>query len=296
MDANKIKQLKSCRTPTEAAPIMETLRLRPSQKKLVETALQLQHSQDPRQRAFGEDYFATAIREAEDDEKLKEEHKDQANIGDVGNDRDSVDKKVSEADEITGALDSHQSSDIDMPYPAEGSDAPQSDIESSKTAQGENQMREMPMGGGMPGMQMPPPPMPQQQAGGMPPLDPALMQGMKPQLPPGLNPAMMKQMQYTVQEAMKTYVRPIVKEVKKLREAYIAVDKKIQETEALRGGMKLDLDAIKKASPVHVRETISDLDIPVPTVEHTRFDLEAAHNDILAMDKAISNKRSDIYG
>jgi len=102
-------------------------------------------------------------------------------------------------------------------------------------------------------------------------------------------------MQYTVQEAMKTYVRPIVKEVKKLREAYIAVDKKFQEIESLRGGMRLDIDAIKKASPVRVRETLGDIDIPVPTVEHTRFDLENAHNDILAMDKAIDNKRSDIY-
>lgn len=304
MDVNQVNKLKACRTIAEADPIMETLKLRPSQKKLVETAIQLQHSTDPRQRAHGEDFWFTAIKEAEEDEKDKDKikeddggaHRKQGGEEDV--------KKLVEADEITGELDSHSSSDIDMPYPQEGADAPQSDIESSKTASGENQMREMPMPG------MPQPGMPQQQAGGqppmpgmmppqqqaMPPVDPALMGGMKPQLPQGLNPAMMKQMQYTVQEAMKTYVRPVVREVKKLREAYIAIDKKMQETEAIRGNMTLDIESIKKNSPVHVRETIGDMEIPVPEHKHTRFDLESARAEIDQMDKIISGKKNSIYG
>lgn len=286
MDAKHKTALSKCRTPTEAAPIMEALKLRPTQRKLVETALQLSHSTDPRQKAIGEDFMMTVFRETDDDDKIKEDngsaHRKQ------GGEEDVIDK-VTEADEITGELDSHQSSDIDMPYPKEGTDAPQNDIESSKTASGENQMKE---GMPMPGMMPQGPPM---QQNGMPPIDPSLMGNMKPNLPPGLNPAMMKQMQYTVTEAMKTYVRPVVKEVKKLREAYVALDKKFQETESLRGGMRLDIDHIKKNSPVQVRETIDDLNIPVPSVDHSRFELQQAQDEINAMDKAISSKKSDIY-
>ncbi|MCH7590584.1 hypothetical protein IIB34_06070, partial [PVC group bacterium] len=107
------KQLESCRTLTEAQPIMEALKVRPSERKLIETAIQLKNSPDNRQKAYGLDFMQTAIRELEDDEKknLKEDnggaHRDQGGEADIS----GIIKKNQEADMITGELDSHQSSD-----------------------------------------------------------------------------------------------------------------------------------------------------------------------------------------
>ena len=124
------QKLKLCRSCAEAKPIMEALHMGPSSQQLMDYYYQLRVSKDPRQVAHGENAFATAFREMEDEHKdnLKEDnggaHRKQGGENDI-------DKIVSEADEITGELDSHQSSDIDMPYPKEATDAPQNDIESS---------------------------------------------------------------------------------------------------------------------------------------------------------------------
>jgi len=135
------QKLQDCRTCEEARPILETMKARPSARKLVETAIQLKQSKDPRQQSYGLDFMQTAIRELEDDENDKtKEANGSAHPMDVGAGAKDIDKKMSEADEITGSLDSHQSSDIDMPYKQEGTDEPQSDIESMQTASGENQM------------------------------------------------------------------------------------------------------------------------------------------------------------
>lgn len=274
MDSN-IDKLKKCRTCAEALPIMETLKVRPSQRKLIETAIQLSHSKDPRQVAYGEDFMLTAIREIEDPGKGYDLSQQTTHM-----------KKEKEADEITGALDSHQSSKIDMPYPKEGTDAPNSDIESMQTAQGEDQMGGIkenypPMPGmGMPGM-------------GMPGMAPDLQRQMAPQMPqmPQMNtPQMMRQMQYTVQEALKRYLNPTILEVRKLREAYIALDKKLQETQSQSGSMKLDLDSVKNNSIVreHVRETISGTEIELPRIDHVRYNVEERRNNIAQMDKDLT--------
>jgi len=272
---NVIDKLKSCRTCAEAQPIMETLKVRPSQRKLIETAIQLSHSKDPRQVAYGEDFMLTAIRELDPLEGQT------THMG-KGDKPDFI-KKEKEADEITGSLDSHQSSKIDQPYPKEGTDAPNSDIESMQTAQGQNQMGGIKenyppmMGGGM----------------GMPGMAPDLQRQMAPQMPqmPQMNtPQMMRQMQYTVQESMKRYFNPMVAEVRKLREAYIALDKKMQETQSQSGTMKLDLDSVKQNSIVrdHVRETISGTEITLPEVTHARYNLEVKRDQIAQMDKDLA--------
>lgn len=296
------KQLQSCRTLTEALPIMEALKVRPSQRKLIETAIQLGNSPDNRQKAYGLDFMQTAIKELEDDEKknLKEDnggaHRDQGGEADIS----GIIKKNQEADMITGALDSHQSSDIDQPYPKEGTNAPQNDIEGTDSATGENQM-----GGikeNMPGM----PPMQPQQMGappmgqmppqpGMPPMAPDLMKQMAPQMPqmPPMNTQQqMRQMQYTIDVNFKR-LNPLIREVKKLREANVALDHKVQELENQKGAMRLDIDKVKANSVVRdhaIRETTSMYDgvnFPEPT-QYTRMELENTRQHIADIDKQLS--------
>jgi len=297
-------KIRNCRSCAEAQPILETLRVRPSQRKLIETAIQLNQSNDPRQQSHGEDFFITAFREIDDDDEVK---KAQANVGEVGNDEHDIDKKVSEADKITGSLDSHQSSDIDG-LPMEGTDAPSSDIEGSNTASGEDQMKE-----GLGGMPTPPqqpmqmnamggmPPQP-----GMPPVAPDVMQSMQPKMPPmpQMNTGqMMRQMQYTYDVNTKAffnrYLKPLIRETKKLREAYVALDKKMQETQSAAGTMKLDIDKVREHSIVrnHVRETIDNqfgnIPMPPPT-KFSRVELDENREKIRELDKVIEKRTPGI--
>jgi hypothetical protein len=237
----------------------------------------------------------------EDDEKTKEAN-GTAHPMDVGAGAKDIDKKMSEADEITGALDSHQSSDIDMPYKQEGTDEPQSDIESMQTASGENQM------GGikenmnpMPGMGAPQ--APQQMMGqgmnqmapmpGMPPVAPELMKQMAPPQIPGVTPQAMRQMQYTVEANFRRLgiqtINPLIREVKKLREANIALDKKIRELESAKGTMTLDIEKVKQNSPVRVRETTmyDNVQFPPPT-RFERVALEETRQSMLVLDKELA--------
>jgi len=295
------RKLQGCRTCEEARPILETLKARPSARKLVETAIQLKQSKDPRQQSYGLDFMQTAIRELEDDENDKtKEANGTAHPMDVGAGAKDIDKKMSEADTITGALDSHQSSDIDQPYPKEGTDEPQSDIESMQTASGENQMggikenmspypgQQAPpiqQGGGM-GMQ--PPQMP-----GMPPIAPELMKQMAPPQIPGVTPQAMRQMQYTVEANFRRLgiqtINPLIREVKKLREANLALDKKIREIESQKGSMQLDIEKVKQNAPARVRETTTydNISFPPPT-RFERVELEETRQSIFVLDKELA--------
>lgn len=297
------QKLRSCRTCAEAQPILETLKARPSERKLIETAIQLSQSRDPRQQSYGEDFFITAFREMEDDhDKNKKEqeangglHRDQGGEADIAGIIDKGDKTTKEADSITGALDSHQSSDIDMPYPKEGTDVPNSDIESMQTASGENQMGGIKENMPMPGMTGQP---------GMPPMDPGVQQQMAPQMkpmPPMNTPQMMRQMQYTVDMNNKAIysrvINPLIREVKKTREALIALDKKYRETESRAGSMKLDIEKVKLNSSVrdHVRETVPGTSIEIPQTRFPRAELENKRYDIAQLDKELSKAKPSPY-
>lgn len=300
-------KLRACRSCAEAKPIMEAMHMGSSQQQLMDYYYQLRVSKDPRQQAHGENAYATAIREA-DEENLKNNnnkqqeangglHRDQGGEADIAG---IIDKeKHQEADEITGELDSHQSSDIDMPYPKEGKDEPNSDIESMQTASGENQMGGIKENMPMPGMpQMPPAP-------GMPPMAPEVQQAMAPQMPkmPQMNtPMAMRQMQYTVEANNKRLfnrvINPLIREVKKLREANIALDKKVQETQSNAGSMKLDLDKVRENSPVRdhrIQETIPGTSIEVPSMTHPRAELEEKRYQIAQLDKELQKAKPSIY-
>lgn len=292
------RKLRECRSCAEAKPIMEAMGMGASQKQLMDYYYQLRVSKDPRQQAHGENAYATAIREADEENNNHEHDKEQeANGGlhrDQGGEADIagiIKGGQKEADEITGELDSHQSSDIDMPYPQEGKDVPNSDIESMQTASGENQMggiREM----GMPGMAPQP---------GMPPIAPEVQQAMAPKMPqmPQMNtPQAMRQMQYTVDQNNKRLfnrvITPLIREVKKLREANIALDHKVQETQSNAGTMKLDLDKIRENSPVRehrLRETVPGTNIEVPETRFPRAELEDKRYQIAQLDKELQKAK-----
>ena len=158
-----------------------------------------------------------------------------------------------------------------------------------QSASGEDQMREMPM----PGMGMPPQP-------GMPPMAPDVQQQMAPKIPPmpQMNGGqMMRQMQYTYDVNAKAffnrYVKPLIRETKKLREAYTALDKKVQETQQGAGTMKLDIDKVKENAMAahHVRETINNQhgNIPMPPpIQFNRVELDEKRTSIRELDKQLT--------
>lgn len=188
-------KLLRCQTYGEARKILETMKATPSQHKLTEIAFANPSSREV--------LLNTVIREQEgaierDDEKTPGEK--------------DVDKKVQE-EQLETPRESEGSSDSTQPYPQEGTDGQVTDV---KAADGENQMKEMPMPGAPQGM------------------CPEVAQQMAPQMPqmPQMNtPQMMKQMHYTVTEAIK----PILTKVGRLEEAIVAVDKKVKETIANGG-------------------------------------------------------------
>ncbi len=219
------KDLLNCRTLTEANAILETLRPSESARKLVETAIPLMASTDGRQRSIALDFMHTAIREIDDDNDVKPKN-------------GSVEPPTSEAVETSntqsGGSTNNQSTST-TGLQKEGTEEP---VEAGAIAT-ENQMKE---GFGQPGM-------PQQMPGQM---DPALQQAMVPPgaIPQMNNEQMMQQMRYTVQESL----RPIVSEIRALKEGLVALDGKVQET-VQSNTIALDIPIKSNAIPVRIQET-----------------------------------------
>lgn len=208
-----IKKLQECATIGQADPILTKLGAGPAVKKLVETAIILNNSQDPQQRSHAYSFMESAIKELEDDEdKLHEEVMGQHSgedglpnkpIGAEGNspenkvmteeeDKDDDEHKVKEE-----VLDNHnngpredgseQSTDNTAPYPGEGTDTttgekPMQDMEGSV-----NQWNET---GGMPPGAGGPPPGAGGPPGGMPPGNPMQQAGGPPGGMPGMMPGL----------------------------------------------------------------------------------------------------------
>jgi hypothetical protein len=147
-------KLLGCRSFAEAKKILETEKASPTALELTKIAFANPNSRDV--------LLQPVIQEMEDHTSGNQAKGDE-------NPGEKDVKKLTE-EQVQHPRDSEGSSDSTQPYPGEGKDAPNSDIESSQTASGEDQMKEM---GGMPGM------------GGMPPVAPQLQQGMQPQLPHG---------------------------------------------------------------------------------------------------------------
>ena len=244
-----IKKLQECATMGQADPILTKLNAGPAVKKLVETALVLSNSQDPQQRNHAYSFMESAIKELEDDEKLKEEemgmhgNEDGLNNHKIGEqeDDDEEDKEretheenekdkehkiheeeLSNNNQGGRTSGSEQSTDNTEPYPGEGKDTTTGEKPMQDMDGAVNQWNEtggMPPGvppGVPPGMQPGMNGLGEMPNGGgmiVPGLAPDIAQEMglgMPQPPPMDTNQMMRQIQYTVQNVIKDYDKRVV--------------------------------------------------------------------------------------
>ena len=284
--SNVLKKLQECSCAQDSLPILNSIKAKPALRRVVETAIELQQSKDPRQQHFAHNFWVTAKQEMEDDEKHQEED-------------DKIDFKKNstespkQEEQLVTSRDGHGSTDSTAPYPQEGSDEPQSDIESMQTASGENQMKEAfgqpPPQGGMGGGQMG---MPQ---GMCPEVGKQLMGGQAPPMPPMSTPQAMQQMHYTVKEAL----RPVIAMLKKHNEAISVISNQVQESSAKSRSMQLDIGKVRENALAHniVRETENTFDgqsVPPPT-RFDRFSLDETRRNIATQDTNLQKGRSSPY-
>jgi len=201
-----IKKLQECSTLGQADPILTKLGAGHAVKKLVETAIILNNSQDLAQRSHAFSFMESAIKELEDDDdhKIDEESpmgqhsgEDGLNTPKIGsgdgtiNEEEDDDKDKKEKETHGGEnkiheeeLSNHnqgprtdgseQSTDNTQPYPGEGQDSADGEKDMQKMDGTVNQWNEtggMPPPGGAPPQQpgaMPPGGMPPQQMAGPP--------------------------------------------------------------------------------------------------------------------------------
>ncbi len=286
------RQIQECTTLADVDHIFAGMRIRPTFRKTVETAVMLKSHADPNQRSIGQQFLRSAIQEAEmgeDAVTAPAEGKGLKTKGDKFVQEEELDNHNSES----GNKGGEQSSDNVEPYPqvAENSEDGSKDME--KMDDTENQMKEgFPPQNGMPQ----PPPM------GMPPmgLEPQVAnemgQGM-PQLPPMNTNQMMRQMQYTINETLKRVVQPLRNELKVHRETIKTLSRQIREVEAGKSSMKLDIGSVREnamartMNPIH--ETVTNVQSlqGQPMVHHKIQELESARADISDLDKLFRNQK-----
>lgn len=246
MTKSLIKKLQECSTLGQADPILTKLGAGHAVKKLVETAIILNNSQDPQQRSHAFSFMESAIKELENDEddhKLDEESPMGQHSGEdglpkhtIGEEEEDPEKdkekethgenKIHE-EELSnnnqgGRTDgSEQSTENEEPYPGEGEDTTTGEKPMQDMDGAINQWNET---GGMPPGAMPPqqgmpPQQPPQMAGppggGMivPGLAPDIAQEMgmgMPAPPPMDTSQQMRQMQYTIKEYFNDFHKRVV--------------------------------------------------------------------------------------
>lgn len=238
-----IEKLRSARSSIEAAKIIEALGVRVTPT--MNTSLNLGYQVRGKQEAVFEQLIGSVVQETDD--VLSGKHDDGVKV---------KKDKIEEAEKVpdkSGNDGSAQSSSING-LPKEGTDEPNSDIESMQTASGDDQMKE-----GFPGM--------------MPGLEPGLQQQMMggmAKLPP-MNPAQqIQQTQYTVREALK----PIIAELKGMKEAIRAQDAKYQEMQ----NSSISTLAVD-VPPVQIRET-QGIDTSAMPHKVVKPQLENRRNDL----------------
>jgi hypothetical protein len=258
----------------------------PTFRKTVETAIALSNHADAAQRAIGQNFWSTVIQEQSAKLDKDEEPTPHHDYGVKSKGTKFVREETLAGGNKNGTDGSEQSTDNTEPYPQEGENSEDGQKDMQKMSDTENQMTEtFPMPGApgqMPGM------------GGM---DPNLMKQMAPQMPqvPQMNtPQSIQQMQYTVQEAMKHYVGPLREQVIKLTKANSFLAKQVREMQTMKTG--LDLHSVIENRPGRVQETLPrqvaniGSDGKTPRIYEKSYNLETARQDILSIDKMISNQ------
>lgn len=260
------EKLLRCQNYGDAKKVVETMKISPSGRKLVEIAFANPQSRDV--------LLNTVIQEQEDGE-FNADGPSKSYTDKSKGDKD-VEKKIKEEQLVT-ARDSEGSSTSTLPLPTEGTDGQVTDI---KGAEGEDQMKEnmmTPPGGGMP------------QPGSPQGMCPEVAQQMAPQMPqmPQMNtPQMMKQMHYTITEALK----PFITKVTRLEEAIIAVDKKVKETSGgfVDRSMKLDIPTGSPKSMMPQSKGIMETELSLAEraqhIRHPSIDLANKRLSIAELD------------
>lgn len=274
------KKLQECTCIGDAQPLLKSMKAGPAIRELIESGIMLKGSPDKNTQHFGNRLLMSAVREAEEDEEKKEKEANGfVNPDQTKGDKD-VEKKVTE-EQITHPRDSEGSTDSTEPYPQEGGNAPNTDIESMQTASGQDQMKEgFPMG----------------IAG----VDPNVAKEMglnNQQLPPMNTSQNLRQMQYAISEAIKPFRIVLAKH----QEALVALGKQMQETKTRYGAMKLDVASVKANAPAReIRESVTDSaffenGIPYPKQVWPKMNLESTRREIADLDKNLRTTGSQPY-
>lgn len=312
-----IQKLQECSTLGQADPILTKLGAGPAVKKLVETAIVLNNSQDPQQRSHAYSFMESAIKELEDDKsKIHEEEDDEYRKNNLHEEEDDEHKereahnndehKLHEEELSNHNLGSRtdgsdQSTHNTEPYPGEGKD----------TTNGEKPMQDMDgtinqwneTDNGM-------------IVGGLPPvgMEPGVAREMGKDMAPLKQmdtSQMMRQIQYTVNRAFTPLQNKIQKQENLLnrtfnhyKEAIRSISQELRETKSASGSMKLDLDSMRKNAPATFRETVpvenqpsfDGMGIPGVQPQQTRHKdkIDVARAEIEQMNK-IMNSTDSIY-
>ncbi len=280
-------KLQECTTMIQAEPFLRGTS--PTFRKTVETAIALSNHADANQRALGQNFWSSVIQEQHVKLDKAEEPTQHHDYGIKSKGDGFIKEETLEGGNKNGTDGSEQSTDNTEPYPqvAEDSEDGQKDME--KMSDTQNQMTEnFPP---MPGMSGP--------MGGMPGMDPNVLKQMAPQMPqiPQMNtPQAVQQMQYTVREALKQYVGPLREQVIKLTKANQFLAKQVREMQTMKTG--LDLHEVKRNN-LGLHETlprnVTNLSAKIGGGTEARiyeksYNLDQARQEILNMDKALSNQ------
>lgn len=268
-----IQRLRECTTYEQAVPILNSLRAGPSARRLVEIGILLRSNSDATQRYHGQEMFDTAIKELDPEEQPAPPESPGVK---VVKDKIVQEELLSNNNPSGGNAGSDQSTKNTEPTPKEGTDTPNSDIESMQSASGENQFSEI-----IPGL----PPMGENMGMLDPKLAAMMSQGM-PQPPPMTTPQQMQQMQYTVKRFLTNYhnkvVKPVLETNKHLTESVGALSKQIREMESQSGKFSMDLNNMHREGPRNMQETVP---ISGPAVQEVS--LIDRRSQIMQLDQSI---------
>jgi len=289
-----IKKLQECSTLGQADPILTKLGAGHAVKKLVETAIILNNSQDLAQRSHAFSFMESAIKELEDDDLTKDKlHEEEDKKDDKDNKKENkiTEEELSNLNNGPREKGSEQSTDNTPPYPGEGKDTENGAKDMHKMEGTENQFNE---------------------TGLTPPgLDPDIVKelGQDVKFPPMNDKQTIQQMQYTVKELYRNHIIPLNKLVQKqgetisnLTKSHRVLEQKIQET---KGSMTLDIDQLRQNATATFRtqettgiaQPFDNPHVP-PTylVKNKAQELAEARAEIDAMDKILKSGNKSIYG
>ena len=270
-----VEQLREAKSLNEAQGILNRANASAAVRKLVEVSFMTRTSPDKTTQEYGMSCLNEAVSTLKDSE--------QPAIPESPGLKTKGDSFVKEE-----VLDNHnptqrdagseQSTDNTPPYPQEGTQDGDEDMQNAPDT--ENQLTEA-LPGMMPGM--PPGMMPSMENGfGLDPSIAAKMGNQMPQIPPMNSGDQIQQMQYTVKEALK----PFIKHMQVQDKAIKTLSKQIKETQMQKGSLSLE-----HALNSHVRETVTPEVLPITPVRNTQFDLNEKRSRLIQVNDMMNQSK-----